>query len=43
MTEKRPVGRPRTITDMKTYKRDKARQYRAAKKIVDPKNECRGN
>ena len=29
---KRPVGRPRTITDMKAYKAAKAREYRAKKK-----------
>lgn len=29
---KRPVGRPKTITDMRTYKADKAREYRAKKK-----------
>lgn len=26
---KRPVGRPKTITDMKAYKREHQRQYRA--------------
>lgn len=31
---KRPVGRPKTITDMKSYKRDKMREYRAAKKAA---------
>lgn len=29
---KRPVGRPKTITDMAAYKADKQRQYRARKK-----------
>lgn len=29
---KRGRGRPRTIADMKAYKRDKMREYRAAKK-----------
>lgn len=29
---KRTVGRPKTITDMKAYKREKAREYRANKK-----------
>lgn len=41
--EKRPVGRPRTITDMKAYKRDKARQYRseikAGKRVPKRKGE----
>ena len=32
--EKRPVGRPKTITDMKAYKAMKAREYRAAKKAA---------
>lgn len=29
---KRGPGRPKTITDMKAYKREKAREYRAKKK-----------
>lgn len=29
---KRPVGRPKTITDMKVYKAMKQREYRARKK-----------
>jgi len=29
---KRPVGRPKTITDMRAYKAAKAREYRAKKK-----------
>lgn len=32
MNPKRPVGRPRTILDMKAYKAAKAREYRAKKK-----------
>lgn len=31
---KRGRGRPKTITDMKSYKRDKMREYRAAKKAA---------
>lgn len=30
---KRPVGRPKAITDMKAYKREKARYYRAKLKL----------
>ena len=31
---KRPVGRPKTITDMKAYKAERARKYRADKKAA---------
>jgi hypothetical protein len=33
-TPKRPVGRPKTITDMKAYKAERARKYRADKKAA---------
>jgi len=32
---KRPVGRPKTITDMKAYKASKAREYRAKAKRLE--------
>lgn len=32
--EKRPVGRPKTITDMRAYKAERARKYRADKKAA---------
>lgn len=31
---KRPVGRPKIITDMKAYKAERARKYRADKKAA---------
>ena len=31
---KRPVGRPKTITDMRAYKAERARKYRADKKAA---------
>lgn len=32
--QKRPVGRPKTITDMRAYKAERARKYRADKKAA---------